>query len=251
MKHIWMLFFLVSCFKTAEEIQRNKMVDQMGLQLEQSSKLVAELTQQVTDLQTRLATTTGQIEEIDHKNQKTTAEQRQTLEQSIAQLQEQVKVLSIQSSENQKMLATLQSELNSQKQYSKKVARTLGKIAKDSRGPTIKDAHKLFEKNKLKEAEEAYLLVLDEGKINAAQRNAVRYNLGLINYWNKKYEDAAAYFSKIYTKWPKSSYAPRSLLYIARSMDKSGKKAEAKAVYEELISKYPKSSHAKTAKKEM
>ena len=44
-----------------------------------------------------------------------------------------------------------------------------------------------FEKNKLKEAEEAYLFVLDEGKINAAQTNAVRYNLGLINYWNKKY----------------------------------------------------------------
>ncbi len=251
MKHIWMLFLLVSCFKTAEEIERNQMVDQMGVQLEQSAKLVAELTQQVTDLQTRLASTTGQLEEIDHKNQKTTAEQKQTMEQSITQLQEQVKVLSIQASENQKLLTSLQSELDSQKRYSQKVAKTLGKMAKDSRGPTIQEAHKFFEKNKLKEAEEAYLFVLDEGKINAAQTNAVRYNLGLINYWNKKYEDAAAYFSKIYTKWPKSSYAPRSLLYIARSMDKSGKSAEAKAVYEELISKYPDSSQAKTATKEI
>ena len=43
MKHIWMLFLLVSCFKTAEEIERNQMVDQMGVQLEQSAKLVAEL----------------------------------------------------------------------------------------------------------------------------------------------------------------------------------------------------------------
>ena len=155
MKHIWMLFLLVSCFKTAEEIERNQMVDQMGVQLEQSAKLVAELTQQVTDLQTRLASTTGQLEEIDHKNQKTTAEQKQTMEQSITQLQEQVKVLSIQASENQKLLTSLQSELDSQKRYSQKVAKTLGKMAKDSRGPTIQEAHKFFEKNKLKEAEEA------------------------------------------------------------------------------------------------
>ena len=157
MKHIWMLFFLVSCFKTAEEIKRDEMVDQMSVQLEQSSTLVADLTQQVTDLQTRLANTTGQIEEIDHKTQKTSAEQRQTLEQSIAQLQEQVKALTAQSSENKNLLNQLQSDLNAQKRYSKKVAKTLGKIAKDSQGPNLKDAHKLFEKNKLKEAEEAYL----------------------------------------------------------------------------------------------
>ena len=68
---------------------------------------------------------------------------------------------------------------------------------------------------------------------------------------DKKYDDALVYFSKIYTNYPKSSFAPRSLLYIARCFNKLGKKDESKASYQELIDNYPKSSHAKTAKKEM
>ncbi|MEX1099157.1 MAG: tetratricopeptide repeat protein, partial [Bacteriovoracaceae bacterium] len=237
MKSFWILFLFlfVSCFKTAEEIKREKMVDQMSSQMEQSGQLVAELTQKVDDLQGRLASATGQIQEIDHLQKKSSEEQKQTMEQSIAQLQAQVKALNDEGAENKKLLLSLQSELADQKKYLQRVNRSLNKVAKAAQGPTLSDANKLFEANKMSEAKEAYLQVLEEGKLNAAQTNAVWYNVGLINFWNKKYDTAASYFSKIYTKWPKSSYAPRSLLYIARSFDKSGKKAEAKAAYSELV----------------
>lgn len=211
--------------------------------------MVADLTQQVTDLQGKLASTTGQIQEIDHYAKKSTEEQAQTLEQSIAQLQAQVKALREESAENKKLIAKLSDELDDQKKYVKKVNRSLGKIANS--GPSLAKANALFEKSKMKEAKEAYLEVLEEGKINAAQKNAVYYNLGIINYRNKEYDTAMTYFSKIYTKYPRSSYAPRALLYIARSFDKSGKNAEANAAYGEVVKNYPKSSQAKKAKKEM
>lgn len=249
--HIWILLLFSSCFKTAEQIQREKRVDQMSMQLEQSSKMVADLTQEVNDLQGRLANTTGQIQEIDHFQRKSTEEQSQTMAQAISQLQAQVKALSDEAAENKKIISSLRSEVERQKTYVKRVNKSLSKIAKESSGPSLSDAHRLFEKGKATEAKNAYLDVLEQGKINAAQKNGVYYNLGLINYRQKNYDEAMVYLSKIYTKYPRSSYAPRSLLYIARSFKKSGKDAEANATFGELIKNYPKSSQAKSAREEI
>ena len=248
------LFFLLSslltsCFKTAEQIKREKKFDQMSVQYDQSSKIIAELQIKVKDLQNRLANTTGQLEEIDHLQKEMSEKQKKTLNELVAQLSEQVNLLILESKNQKADIQNLQAELNKQKAYTKKVTSSLSKIS--SSQPSYANANKLFESNKMKEAEAMYEEVLAAGKINAAQTNAVKYNLGLINYWNKKYEDSAAYFSQIYTKWPKSSYAHKSLLYIARCFDKMGKKAEAKAAYGEVIKKYPKSSSAKKAQEEI
>lgn len=245
---------LTSCFKTAEQIRRDKLVDSMEVQMKQSSALVADLTMQVSDLQTRLASATGQLEEIDHKSTTRTQQTAQTFTETISSLSEQVAVLTKENNENKAKIAALQSEINSQKKYISKVTGTLSKIAgptKSSSQSKLKSAHKAFEKNKQSDALKLYLEVMEEGKINARQRNHVRYNIGLLYYWQKKYDDALAYFSPIYTKWPKSSWAPRALLQIARTFKKQGKKAESDATYEEIISKYAKSSQAKTAKKEL
>jgi TolA-binding protein len=246
---ILMSTLLVSCFKTAEQIQREKKVDQMSVQYDQSSKIIADLQLQVKDLQNRLANTTGQLEEIDHLQKEMSEKQKKTLNELVAQLSEQVNLLILESKNQKADIQKLQAEINKQKAYTKKVTKSLSKITDTQ--PSYANANKLFEANKMREAQAMYEEVLAAGKINAAQRNAVRYNLGLINYWNKKYDDSAAYFSQIYTKWPKSSYAHKSLLYIARCFDKMGKKAESKAAYGEIIKKYPKSSSASKAKKEM
>lgn len=243
-------FLLTSCFKTAEEIKREK---QRDIQIRQSSQLVAELTLQVRDLQTRLASTSGQIEEIDHKNKTQTEKTTMTFTQTIAQLSEQVKILSQENQTNKLSIAVLSKEIKQQKKYIAKVTGTLSKMAgptKSSSKTKLKKAHKAFEKNQQKKALSLYLAVLSEKKVNAAQRNHIRYNVGLLYFWKKKYDNALTYFSKIYTKFPRSSWAPRSLLFIARSFKAQKKKAEANATYLELISKYPKSSQAKTAKKE-
>ncbi len=243
-----------SCFKTAEQIRRDKMVDGMQVQLQQSSSLVADLTMQVSDLQTRLASATGQLEEIDHKSTTRTQQTAQTFTQTIASLSEQVAILTKENTENKSKIISLSKELESQKKFISKVTGTLSKITgptKSSSGNKLKQAHKAFEKNHQKSAMKLYLEVLDENKINARQKNHVNYNIGLLHYWKKDYDNALAHFGPIYTKWPKSSWAPRALLQIARTFKKQGKKDEANATYEEIISKYPKSSQAKTAKKEL
>lgn len=248
------LLLLTSCFKTAEEIKREKAIDQ---QLAQSSKIIAELSSQISELKGGLATTSGQIEEIDHKNQQNSEFQASTLNENIKQLSEQVKILTDANTKTQAELKKLRSEVISQKKFIQKVTGTLSKIgaspvkSSGSNKGLLKQAHTAFEKNQQKKAKKLYQQVLTEAKISNAKKNHVYYNLGLLEYWNKKYNDALVYFSKIYTKYPKSSFAPGSLLYIGRSFKKLGKKDEAKATFEELIKKYPKKKQAESAKKEL
>ena len=238
------LTILSSCFKTAEEIHREKLIDQ---QLSQSSKIIADLTGQVSDLKSRQAQTSGQIEEYDHQIKTTSEQQSTSFTKSMIQLQEQMKLLAQENLE-------IKEELKRQKSYLEKVNQALSQIggtSKKSSKSLLQQAHKAFEKNKQKEAARLYNLVLKKQKINNSKKNHVFYNLGLLKYWNKKYDDALVYFSKIYTKYPKSSFAPNALLHIARSFNKKKMNDEAVATYQELIDNYPKSSQAVKAKKEI
>lgn len=247
---ITLSLILCSCFKTAEEIKREKQVDQ---QLSQSAKLMTELTGQVQNLQNQVALATGQLEEMDYKTKQNNLEKAQTIGENITQLNEQVKVLLEENKTLKSKVSKLEKDINEQKKYIKKVTGALSSVATSSSkksSNSLSKAHTAFEKGK-KNAKDLYLKVLEEGSINAAQRNHVYFNLGLLEYRSKKYEKALVYFSKIYTKYPRSSFAPRSLLYIARSFKGSNKTEEANVTYQELIEKYPKSKHAKTAKKEL
>lgn len=246
-----LLLIFTSCFKTAEEIKREK---QRDTQIQQSSQMIAELTLQLRDLQTQLANATGQIQEIDHNTKTKTEETALTFTQTVAQLSEQVKVLTEENKQNKIKIEALEKEVEGQKKYIKSVNSTLGKIAgptKSSSSSKLSQAHKAFEKNKQKKAMRLYEEVLAEGKVNNRQKNHARFNIGLLHYWKKDYDKALVYFSQIYTKWPKSSWAPRCLLYIGRSFKGQKKIAEASATFEELIKNYPKSKHAESAKKEM
>lgn len=251
------VIFTSGCFKTAEQIKREKQVDQMKVQLDQSSKLVATLTQQVSSLQARLDSTSGQLEEIGYKTSSNQQETQDSFAQTTAQLAEQISILKNDVSSNKSSLRKIQKSLNAQQEYLNKLNTTLAKLTgvssstNSSSKKLLKSAHRAFEKNELNKAKELYEQILSVGKINASQRNHVWFNLGLLDYWAKRYNDSSVWFSKIFTKYPKSSWAPRSLLYIARCFKKLGQKEESQATYATLIKEYPNSKHAKKAKKEI
>lgn len=245
------LIILTSCFKTAEEIKREKQVDQ---QLEQQTKLVTDLTSRVQSLQEQLALATGQLEEMDHKTKQANMEKAQSIGENLTQLNEQIKVLLEDNKNMKSQIAGLQKDIDEQRKYIKKVTGALSNVAgarpAKSSGNSLQKAHTAFEKGN-KNAKDLYLAVLEDGSINNAQKNHVYFNLGLIEYRAKDFEKALVYFSKIYTNYPKSSFASRSLLYIARSFKALKKNEEANVSYQELVDKYPKSKHAEAAKKEM
>jgi TolA-binding protein len=243
-------FLLTSCFKTAEQIKREEAID---LQVSQSARTIRDLSETIQQLKSQINSTSGQIEENDHKRSQKAQEQSLTFSQTVSQLSEQVKILISDNILVKAKLEKIEKDMDAQRKYLKNVTGTLTKISgptKSSSSSKLKNAHKAFEKNQKKKAKALYQELLNEGKINAAQKNHVYFNLGLLDYWAAKYNKGLVYFSKIYTKYPRSSFSPRSLLYIARSFKKQSKNAEASAMYKELIKNYPSSAHAKTAKKE-
>ncbi len=242
--------FLTSCFKTAEEIKRDQQVD---IQLQQSAKIIADLTSQVNELKGSLANTSGQLEEIDYKNQQNKVVESESLSKQIEELRSQITVLKSQLDQQKKDFDNLKSNFNKQNKYIKKVNKTLKTMGSNDSGSKnlLQAAHKAFEKNQQKKALELYQEVLGENKISAAQRNHVYYNIGLLNFWKKDYNETLIYMSKIYTKYPRSSFASKSLFYIGKAFKAQGKNDEAQATFSELIQKYPKSSQATAAKKEV
>ncbi|MBD63962.1 MAG: hypothetical protein CME62_02045 [Halobacteriovoraceae bacterium] len=249
-KCLWFAIPLIftSCFKTAEEIKREQDVDR---QLSQSSKIIADLRIEVQELKGSLTRATGQIEEIDYKTQTEGAQSYQSINERIAQLQEQVKALSEDNQMMQVQLKTMQGTLKTQKGFIKKVTGTLSEMSGKSSDSLYAEANKAFTANKQKKAKDLYLEVLAQGKISNATKNKVYYNLGLLEHWAKDYDQSLVYFSKIYTKYPRSSKAPGSLYYIGMNFKQKNETDKAKATFEELIKSYPKSVFVSKAKKEL
>lgn len=248
------LFFIsTSCFKTAEQVRREKLLDNMGSQIDQSGQLVAKLTQQMNELESKMSSFNGQIEELSHAQKMTLDERLNSMTLSLKSLDEQVKALRAESDSQKSQILSLEKELNASKEYVKKVNAALasGVTSKTSSAPTtLSSAHQAFEKGNSKEAEKLYLQILDENKISAKDKNHVYYNLGYLYYNQKNYDNSLVYHSKIYANYPKSSWAPRALLYMARSLKNLGKTKEAKGAYEELIKNFPNTPQAKSAAEE-
>lgn len=252
-----LLPLLNSCFKTAEQIRREQNLDNMQQEYVGTQKIVADLTMKVKMLQDRLNLTDGMVEEINHQNQTSKQIQEESINSKVDRMQEQVNQLTSTIDAQKITIEELKATNANQKSYLDKVVKLLGQIDPNAK-PTTKtssskysEANKLFDSGKKTQAKLLYVELLNEGKISAAQRNVVWYNLGLLNYQNKDYSLALSYFSKIYSKYPRSSLAPKSLFQIGKTLQSLNEKTKSKAAFNELITKYPQSKESGLAKKEL
>jgi len=67
-------------------------------------------------------------------------------------------------------------------------------------------------------------------------------------YQQKRYSKAVSYFKESYRRYKKGSYNAKLFLHMAISLDKLGKKSQAKKVFKTVIKKYPGTVYAKKAK---
>jgi TolA-binding protein len=104
---------------------------------------------------------------------------------------------------------------------------------------------------KLSQARPELEALIDAEGLTPGDNNKLLHGLGRVEYGLKNYDKALVYFSKVYTKYPKASLAPSSLLFIARSLKKLGKTDEAKEAFNRVAEDYPDSSEAAEAKKEI
>lgn len=241
---------LVSCLKTAEQVKREQRMENISQQLSESQNIVADMTIMLKNFQQQIDNISGKVEEIQHQQKSLSGTDIQAMNENLNLLRQQVQSLS----ESQKAQTE---DLQQQRAFIEKVTDKLGKMGSQRSDSTKKNpkadidsARGLIRKKKYAEARGILNEMIGNSAVNAADQNKALHGLGLIEYEQKNYDKALVFFSKIYTKYPKSSLAPSSLLYIGRSLAKLGKKPEARQAYSEVVANYPESSAAKDAQKE-
>lgn len=240
-----LLFSLAGCLKTAEQVKREQRVENMSQQLADSQNIVADLTVALKNLQQQIDQLNGKVEELQHQQKGLNASEIKSLQESMEVVKQQVNSIN----ETQKAQGA---DLTQQRAFIEKVTEKLGKMSTSHDGSSKKNpksdvgtAWTLIKKKKYAEAKTLLEGIVEDAEVDPADQNKALHAMGVLEYQQKNYEQGLVYFSKVFTKYPKSSLAPSSLLFIGRSLNRLGKKAEAKQAYEELKSNYPESSAAK------
>lgn len=248
-----LLFISTACIKTADQVNREKRFEAMTENMKDSQGLLADVVAQMKDMQSQLDKMNGKIEELEHR-------QKGIDPQSFQKMNENMTLLQTQQQSDSEALLKIQAELKEQRAFLEKVTTSLSSMGnekprasskKKSAKAELSDALELVKDGKYKEAKADLESLIDADGLTAGDNNKIMHGLGRIEYYTKNYEQALVYFSKIYTKYPKASLAPNSLLYIAKSLKKLGKKDEAKEAFSRVAEDYPGSSEALEAKKEL
>ncbi len=244
---ISILILSTACIKTADQVQREKRFENMSEQMKDSQGLVADVVSQLKDMQSQLDRMNGKIEEIEHR-------QKQIDPQNFNKMNENLTLLKTQQEADTAQLLQIQNEQKEQRAFLEKVTKSLSSVSekpkaqKKSAKAELDDALDLVKKNKYAPARSELEALIDHSELTPGDQNKVLHGLGRVEYYTGHYDKALVYFSKIYTKYPKSSLAPGSLLFIGRTLDKMGKKDEAREAYAKVGEDYPDSKEAKEAK---
>lgn len=250
-----LIILSTACIKTADQVQREKRFESMTEQMRDSQGLVADLVTQMKDMQAQLDRMNGKIEELEHR-------QKQVDPASITKMSEDMNVMKTQGETQNTQLLQIQNELKEQRAFLEKVTASLAEV-KAAPAPQAKSAKKksarseldhaldLVKGNKYDDARSELEALIDHEDLTPGDHNKVLHGLGRVEYYTGNSEKALTYFSKIFTKYPKATLAPSSLLFIGRTLAKMGKKDEAKEAFLKVVEDYKGSKEANEAKKEL
>ncbi len=118
-------------------------------------------------------------------------------------------------------------------------------FSKKSKRAIFLEAKRLFSKKSYDAAAERFEYLI-KSHYKPATSN---YYLGEIAYRQGRYADAVTRYKKSASLYDKSSFMPTLLFHTAVSLQRLGKKSEAKKFYKSVIELYPKSKAASLAKR--
>ena len=244
-----------SCIKTAEQVQREKRFESMSDQVGDTQGLVADLLAQMKSMQSQLDKMNGRLEEMEHRQGKMNPE-------DVAKMNENLNFLKTQQEGDATQLLQIQNELKGQRAFIEKVTASLGSVS-ENRASVTKSSKKkgaktelteslnLIKNNKFNEARTELEGLIDHKDLSPGEKNRVLHGLGRTEFYSGNHEKAMIYFSKVFTKFPKASLAPSSLLFIGKSLEKMGKKDEAKQAFQKVVEDYSGTKEANEARKEL
>jgi TolA-binding protein len=236
------LIGLTAC-KTAAQIEREQIVDNLSLQMSTNQKMAADVTTKMSDLETKMNNLTGKFEELEN-TQKTSTEESQ---KNTQELQTKITALTMQMDEQREFIGKLTKVLAKADPSLKTKSTTTVKIEEKGTSP-YDEAMSLYKKGKYAKALTMLKELNDDPQFKGEEKARILHNIGLISYAQKNNDDSLLYLGQLYTQHSKSELAPNALLHIGLSFKAQGKKDESDQALTELIEKYPKSKPATKAR---
>ena len=254
------LLVFVSACKTQEDVRREKTVESLNEEIQQTKKSTASGNSRFMAIEEQISRLTGQLEEANH-NRSQSAKENQQLQDRVASLEETNK-------KQVEFIKALTEKVNNQSDYIEEVIASLAKLSEkpaaapakkkalsadegssEESSPTFENGLKKYREKDLDGAKEIFTIVADNKKSSKKNREGATHYLGMIEFKNKKYDSAKVYFSKVFSDNPDSSFAPAALLNLGKTFIQQKSKEEANMTFDELISRFPKSKEAAEAAK--
>lgn len=242
------LFLLTGCFKTTEDIRREQLVDNLEVQMTDSRKMSLTTMDRIQNLEEKISSLTGNIEESTHQTKSEQAKKVDELKAEIALIKTNQETI-------QEDIKNIDKRLVAQKQYLDSLLKTLsdvtGKKEKPKKRSKYNQAMHDYKTKNYTAAKAALLELENSSSVKGKRKARVIHNLGMIAYSQKNYQDATVYFSRLFTEHPQVSYNQNGMLHLARSFKKMGQNDQAIQAYTVLIEKFPKFKYKKQAEKEL
>lgn len=247
-----LILLSTACIKTADQVQREKRFESMTEQMKDSQDLVTDLLAQMKNMQSQLNKMNGRIEEIEYR-------QPQVNPENINKMTENLNVMKAKQDVDSTALMQIKAELKEQRAFMEKVTQSLvaskeapkSTSKKKNAKSDLAEALELIKQDKYDSARSELEALIEHPDLTPGDHNKVLHGLGKVEYYTGNSDKALVYFSKIFTRFPKASLAPSSLLFIGRSLSKMGKKDEAKEAFAKVVEDYKGSKEANEAKKEL
>ncbi|BAF70322.1 tetratricopeptide repeat protein [Nitratiruptor sp. SB155-2] len=277
----YLVLFLASILMAAEPsvFEAGNLDSDQPYGLTQSEKHILQNKKAIKRLQNSLYTVQSKVERIDERvkglesivegldenvrDLKKRLKEKSGNDEKIAQLQRELNAsMNIQKENFEqikkilKELSSLIDQINSTYVTKDELKSELSKIyalikkqnvSKKSGAQLFKEALHSFRKKEYEKAKELFSYAIQKHYKPATSNFYIAESC----YYQKNYGCAVKHYKKSASLYQKASYMPTLLLHTAISLEKLGRKKEAKKFYRNLVSLYPKSKAAKIAKKKL
>ncbi len=257
------LVIFVSACKTQEDIRRERTVETLNEEVQQTKKAAASGNTRFQSIEEQVSRLQGQLEESNHARLQSTKDNQA--------LNERINFLEKANKEQVEYLKALTEKVNNQSGYIEEVLEKLKVLAeKPAEKPaakkkavspdsvdlddedlpsTFENGMKKFRAKEYETAKNIFKDVTENKKASKKNREGSTLYLGMTEFKLKNYESAKVYFSKVFSENPESTFAPQALLNLGKTFTQLKSKDEASMTYDELISRFPKSKEAQEAQK--
>ena len=225
------------------QVQQPPTLTSLKRQIERQNERIDGLTTLVEGLSAQLL----QLQQQKSVSPSTTGADNTELLQKLAEMIDRINSNYVSKEELEQILAGMSTPQKSVKKEKKAVEKKEETLEGKENASLYKEGVRLFGKKRYDEAKQRFTITDQKGYKPAASN----YYLGEIAYYTKAYEDAIFYYKKSAGLYDKASYIDVLLLHAGISLEKTGKKDQAKLFYQNIVDNYGGKKSANIAKEKL